>query len=93
MIVGVRGSQARGYGKSFNLAPRSNNKAYGGAASGDIAFSGFIASAICRATYPVDGEIISLLKREGDATQRSVPSELLPSFRQFTGLYQLICMR
>lgn len=61
MIVGGRGSRARGYRKSFNLAPRSNNKADGGAASGDIAFSGFIASAICRATHPVDGEIISFL--------------------------------
>lgn len=39
--------------------------------SGDIAFSGFIASAICRATHPgpvrtrttkLDGEIISVLK-------------------------------
>ena len=29
VIVGGRGSQARGYGKSFNLAPRSNNKADG----------------------------------------------------------------
>lgn len=55
VIVGGRGSRVRGYGKSFNLAPRSNNKEDGGAASGDIAFSGFIASAICRATHPVDG--------------------------------------
>lgn len=70
VIVGGRGSQARGYGKSFNLAPRSNNKADGGTASGDTAFSGFIASAICCATHPVDGEIISLLKRGGDAQRR-----------------------
>lgn len=33
VIVGGRGSQARGYSKSFNLAPRSNNKADGGAAA------------------------------------------------------------
>lgn len=29
VIVGGRGSPARGYSKSFNLAPRSNNKAKG----------------------------------------------------------------
>lgn len=91
VIVGERGSQARGYGKSFNLAPRSNNKADGGAANGDIAFSGFIASAICRATHAVDPEIISLLS-EG-AKRRSVHCELLPSFRQFTRLYPRVDVR
>lgn len=29
VIVGERGSLERGYSKSFNLAPRSNNKAEG----------------------------------------------------------------
>lgn len=54
VIVGGRGSQPEGYGKSFNLAPRSNNKANGGSGGGDIAFSGFIASAICRSPrYPL----------------------------------------
>lgn len=64
MIVAGRGSTARGYGKSFNLTER------GAAGERAILLGGFIASAICRATLPVDGEIISLLKRRGEATER-----------------------
>lgn len=61
VIVVERGSQRGVRANPLIWLPDQIIKAKGQRAS-DIAFSGFIASAICRVTH-LDGEIISLLER------------------------------